>query len=64
MIMSNDILNKMIKECKTSSDLRRLQIAYFGGRFNNQYENEEQNLLQGSSAAFEKFTNLYLNKQM
>ena len=26
MIMSNDVLNKMIKECKTSSDLRKLQI--------------------------------------
>ena len=48
---------------KKMNDLRRLQIAYFGGRFNNQYENEEQNLLQGSGAAFEKFTNLYLNKQ-
>ena len=27
---------------KKMNDLRRLQIAYFGGRFNNQYENKKE----------------------
>ena len=48
---------------KKMNDLRRLNIAYFGGNYNSHKESDEQNLLHGSNTAFEKFKNLYLNKQ-
>ena len=48
---------------KKMNDLRRLNIAYFGGNYNSHKESDEQNILHGSNTAFEKFKNLYLNKQ-